>query len=125
MNLADLAPWISSAIAAAALLYAVFGNRAKAHAQKISAIETSVAAVHNDIMLARQAIEMRVDRLEDRVTRTESQIEHMPDKEVTHRLEMTVGELRGDVKALTESIKPIRAIADRVQEAILDRVASA
>ena len=121
----ELAPWISSIIAAGALAYAIFGNRAKAHAQKIAAIEAGVGRVNNDIVLARQAIEMRVDRVEDRLTRVEAEIEHMPDKDVTHRLEMTVGELRGDVKALTESIKPIRAIADRVQEAILDRVASA
>jgi len=120
----EFAPWFAIAIAASSLLYTIFGNRAKAHSQKIVAIEASVSQVHNDATLSKQAIELRIDRLEDRVTRAESQIEHMPDKEVTHRLELTVGELRGDVKALTESIKPIRAIADRVQEAILDRVAN-
>lgn len=118
----DLVPWLGPAIALAALLYAIFGNRAKAHGQKISGIEDSVAAVHNDLTVIKAQIEIRVDKVEDRLTRAEANIAHMPGTEVTHSLEMTVMELRGDVKALTESIRPIRAMADRMQEALLDRV---
>jgi uncharacterized coiled-coil protein SlyX len=119
----EFIPWVALIISAASLAHTIIVSRGKAHAQRIGAIETSVAAVHNDATTMKAAIDLRVDRLEDRVTRAESEIAHLPDKDVTHRLEMTVSELRGDVRALTEGIKPIRAIADRVQEALLDRVA--
>lgn len=64
----------------------------------------------------------RVDVLEDRVIRVESEMRHLPDKGETHRLEMTLAGLRSDVATLTERMKPIAAIADRVQETLLENI---
>jgi prefoldin subunit 5 len=64
----------------------------------------------------------RIDALEDRVTRTESDIRHLPDKDKAHDLEKAIGDLRTEVSVLSERMKPIAAIADRVQEAMLEKV---
>ncbi|MGD9769474.1 MAG: DUF2730 family protein [Pseudolabrys sp.] len=64
----------------------------------------------------------RIDALEDRVTRTESDMRHMPDKDSTHRLEITISELRAEVGRLSERMQPIAAVANRIQEAMLEKV---
>lgn len=64
----------------------------------------------------------RIDRLEDRVTRAESDIRHLPDKDKTHDLEKAIGALQGEVRVLSERIKPIAAISDRLQDAMLEKV---
>lgn len=100
----ELLPWLSPIFAAAAIIISLVGNRSKAHGDRLAAIER------------------RADVLEDRATKVESDMDHLPDKDVTHRLELTIGELRGEMRALTERIKPISAIADRIQDAVLDKV---
>jgi hypothetical protein len=37
-------------------------------------------------------------------------------------MEMSIGKLEGEVHALVERIKPIGAMADRIQEALMERV---
>jgi uncharacterized protein YPO0396 len=64
----------------------------------------------------------RVDLVEDRVTRVESELKHLPNKDVTHHLDQSIGELQAEVRVLSERIKPIAAVADRLQEALLERV---
>ncbi len=64
----------------------------------------------------------RVDNLENRITLVEADMRHLPDKDVTHSLEKAIGDLRTEVSVLSERIKPVAAIADRVQEAMLEKM---
>jgi septal ring factor EnvC (AmiA/AmiB activator) len=59
--------------------------------------------------------------LNDRVTKLERDIEHLPDNAVTHRLELALSELRSDVAVMTERLKPVAAISDRLQEFLLEQ----
>jgi hypothetical protein len=62
--------------------------------------------------------------LENRVTVVERDIAHLPDKDVTHRLEIALGKMESELGKLSERVKPISAMADRMQEAMLEKVMS-
>lgn len=65
--------------------------------------------------------EQRIDVLEGRVDRVESEIEHLPDKDTAHRLEMAVARLEGKMETMDERLKPVAAIAARVQDIALQK----
>jgi hypothetical protein len=106
MNWQDVAAAIACAVSVLAFLHSVFGPRSKATRDRIFGVE------------------QRVDRVEDRMTKVEGELKHVPDKSAVHGLELRVMELSGNITALTEKIKPISHMADRVQQAIIEKVAS-
>jgi hypothetical protein len=103
MDLGTLANWAAVLVALAAIVISLAGNRAKALAAKIARLYE------------------RVDTVEDRVIKMESLIAHLPNKESTHRLEVSMTELRAEVQVLTERIKPVAAVSERLQAFLLER----
>ncbi len=110
----NLPAWLAVLISAGTLAYAIFSTRSKATAQKVSSIEK------------------RVDIAEDRITRLESDMKHLPDKDSSHRIELTLQELRGQIatmsadmrgqmNTLTERVEPISKVSDRLQEFLLEQ----
>jgi hypothetical protein len=91
------------AVALATLAYTIVTQRKKASADALAAIGARVSAV------------------ETRVTQTEGQIDTLPDRDATHRLELALSEMRGDLKALTERIGPMAATSMRLQEYLLEQ----
>jgi hypothetical protein len=65
--------------------------------------------------------EMRL--LDTRLIRLENELLHLPDREQTHRLELSISELKGHITGLDERLKPVAAISDRLQEFLLNQVA--
>ncbi|MFG1409496.1 DUF2730 family protein [Xanthobacter sp. VTT E-85241] len=74
------------------------------------ALETSIAGTRKELA-----------GVADRVARTESQIAHLPDKDLTHRMEMALVELRGDLRVLRADLAPIAATNERLNEFLLDQ----
>ena len=66
------------------------------------------------------AVVRRVDAGEDRLIRIEEVLEHMPDRETTHRLELSIAKVQGDIEVLAERMRPIAAISERLQEVLLE-----
>lgn len=66
----------------------------------------------------REITEMKaeLDDLKNRAAHVESQLEHMPDKDVSHRLEMAIARLEGRLETMDERMKPVAAMANRVHE---------
>ncbi|MDQ2084529.1 DUF2730 family protein [Xanthobacteraceae bacterium Astr-EGSB] len=119
----DLNPaWASVAIALGALVYTIYSGRSKARADKVVELEKLIMAKADKAFVL--AIDDRVDKLEDRATKVEATVSHLPDKDFTHRLELSITQLRGEVSTLTESVKPVAAIAGRLQEAMLEKALS-
>lgn len=58
--------------------------------------------------------------IEGRVSRTESEMAHLPDKESVHRVELAVSEMRGDLRAISESWKPVGKTVQRLEEFLLE-----
>jgi hypothetical protein len=63
----------------------------------------------------------KVELLEDRVSKIEGEIQHLPDKEITHRLELSLVEMKGEMAAMNEKLRPVAATAMRMQELLMER----
>lgn len=96
--------WLAVGISALSLAYSMLSGRSRATAQKI--------ANHDE----------RLEGAEGRLTTIEADLKHLPDKDATHRLEISMADLNAEVRVLTERIKPVAAISDRLQEVLLGSV---
>jgi hypothetical protein len=63
----------------------------------------------------------KVEILEGRVSTLEGEIAHLPDKEITHRLELSLVEMKGEMAAMNEKLRPVAATAMRMQELLMER----
>lgn len=118
----EFAVWAGPLIALATLAYAIITNRSKTHSQQIGTIQQAIATVERQVVETKSQVNVRVDGVEDRVVKIEATMAHLPSKEATHHLELSLTEMRGELRTLAERIKPIAAISDRIQDAVLDKV---
>jgi hypothetical protein len=109
----ELVPWLSLALALVSIALPYITGRSREVDRKIDSKADALQV---------GALAGKLDLVEDRVTIVESDLKHLPDKETTHRLEMSLGDLRSEVRGLSEKMKPIAAIADRVQDAVMEKV---
>lgn len=123
-ELTEFAPWAAMALNSALSLYAIFNGRAKEAAkkndQRFAAIEDQFNARDAKIGV----IVAEASLLSGRVGVVEHDIQHLPDKDVTHRLELGLAAMQAEMRGLSEKIRPIGAMADRIQEAMIDKVMS-
>jgi len=61
----------------------------------------------------------KVEAMDRRVSTIESEMRHLPDRDATHRLEISIAELNGRLSTLDERLKPVAAISERMQELLL------
>ena len=106
-------------VAFATLAYTIWSQRRKANADQLAKMEAKVATKADAGDVA--AIDERVRRSETRLTQIEGHIETLPGRDATHRLELSLAEMRGDLKALTERIGPMAATSARLQEFLLEQ----
>jgi hypothetical protein len=85
-------------------------------------LDEAVGNVRNASIAENVALINRVGLVEDSVIRLERDIAHLPDKDITYRLELAIAQLNGKVEVMSERLKPVSAIAERLQEAELERV---
>jgi Protein of unknown function (DUF2730) len=67
-----------------------------------------------------KAAEGKIDVVEDRCLTTENAIAHLPDKTGFHRMEIAMTELKGQLAAMDERLKPVARMAERMHEHMLD-----
>jgi hypothetical protein len=61
-----------------------------------------------------------VSELKGRISQVEGDLEHMPDRDTSHRLEMAISRLEGKLETMDEKLKPIASISNRMQDLLLD-----
>jgi len=89
----------------------------------LSALAIAISIVSARASRNRGEIEQlgkRLDATEDRVTRVESEIAHLPDKDTAHRMEMAIARLEGRLETMDERLKPVAAMASRMQDVMLE-----
>lgn len=59
---------------------------------------------------------LKVESLEDRTSKVEGEIEHLPDKDQAHRMELSLRDMRGDLNVMAERMKAVAATGERLQE---------
>lgn len=108
----ELRAWAPIIISLASLLTVWVIAMRGARRSETAALETSIGVVRKDLA-----------DVAGRVSKTESQIAHLPDKDATHRMEMALVELRGDLKVMGANLAPIAATTERLNEFLLDQTA--
>ena len=61
-----------------------------------------------------------LQHLEMRIAATEKQLEEIPHRKDMHSLELQMNTLLGTMNVLTERLKPVEAITERMQELMLE-----
>lgn len=110
IELNQIAPWAAVILSAVALYMSIRNRRDDKETEKVGVVELQIGTVAG-----------KLDLLQDRVIRVESELDHMPDKDVTHRLEVALKSVEAEMGRLSERMKPIAAMADRIQEVMVDR----
>lgn len=113
--LQEFVPWLALAIASASLAFAIHSARSK----RITDCEKALEGKADNVSV--QALSAKVGLVEDNCIRLGEGLRHMPDRESMHRLEVAMLQVKGELGILAESVKPIKAISVRLQEAILER----
>lgn len=116
-----LASWLSVVTSMGTLVFVIITHRSGRNETRIAEVEGKVETKASKDHVA--SLAAKIDVAEDKITRMQSHIEHMPDKDTTHRLELAIGELRTEMRGISEKVKPISAMADRIQEVLLEKVA--
>lgn len=63
----------------------------------------------------------RIDELEREVQTHGDKIDQLPNQEMMHRLELSVVRMEGHIDRMDERLKPVAAIAERMQELMLEQ----
>jgi hypothetical protein len=116
------APWLAVAISAATLAYTIFNGRSKKIDERFDAIEKKLEAKAEADKFG--VLVGQVSHNEHRLTIVENDLTHLPDQKTVGKLESMIAALDRNVGMLSERVKPIAAMADRIQEAIVEKVMS-
>lgn len=115
---------ISTLLAIGAVVYSWMTRSGKEAGERVSKLD---ARLTEELSKANARIDgainernRRIDDIEDRVSRTEGEIKHLPDKDMAHRLEMAVVRLEGKMEAMDERLKPVASMASRMQDMMIE-----
>lgn len=110
MDSATLATWASVLIAVVALAVSILSGRRKDQEEKIEKVSKAGAEQ-----------EKALSALTARVSVIERDIQHLPDLTATHRMELTMGELKSEIAVMSEQLKSLAATSNRLQEFLLEQ----
>jgi hypothetical protein len=99
---------ISALIALASTIWGFITSGSRSNAKAIGEINTRLL----DVEAGQSSLRKDHEALQH-------EIEQMPDREMIHRIELSLVELRGDLGQMNERLKPVGAIAERMQELML------
>ena len=110
--------WVSAILLALSLGWTIFWSilmtrksAAKAEQDKLAVkLQSLEEAIKSDERLDGAAFQ----KLETRLGKVEDNIAHLPTKEQLHGLELSMLEMKGDVRELSASLKPLSSSIDRV-----------
>lgn len=66
-------------------------------------------------------VDARVGEAETDIARIQQDIGHLPDAQATHRQELMIAEIKGKMDVLSERLKPVAEISNRLQEFLLEQ----
>jgi hypothetical protein len=92
----------------------------KKHDDENHTLRQSIDLLRRETAAEVAKVEDKVDALAARIMSIEGDMRHLPDREVTHRLEVAMAKLDGRIETLDERLKPVAAIGERMQELLID-----
>ncbi|BBF92373.1 DUF2730 family protein [Blastochloris tepida] len=79
------------------------------------------SAIYSWVSARNKATTDKVEGIDRRLAAVEGEIAHLPDKDTSHRMEISITDMRGEIRVLAEQLKPVAAISDRLQEFLLEQ----
>lgn len=87
-----------------------------------------IAHVRNMLSLGEKKLDARLTKVEAklieqdrRIQSVESEMKHLPDRDMAHRLELAVEKMSGRLDTMAETLKPIRATTERMNELLVEQ----
>ncbi|MGL5447455.1 MAG: hypothetical protein ACRDBL_09115 [Rhabdaerophilum sp.] len=108
--------WISAVnglITIGTLVFVWLTRSGKEANEKVAALDVRLTAAIKD----RDA---KIDLVEDRISRVEGELKGVPDRDSVHKMQIEMVAMRGSIDVLAERLKPVLAITNRMQEAMIE-----
>lgn len=135
MDLTQLLAWIVGAntiINFGTTVYTLMSARATKALEGIKALDKKIEDLGVERQKAGVAVVERFQAMETRLQKIEVEMEHFPDRDQAHRLELLIQKLTGSMEALDERLtgrmdtldekmKPVAAVGMRLLEIELDK----
>lgn len=135
MDLTQLLAWIVGANTIINFLttaYTLMSTRATKALKAIDDIGKRIDKLSDDRNEASEDMAARFKLVEDRLLKIEADMEHMPDREQSHRLEQAIQKLTGQMETLDarftgrmdtldEKLKPFAAASVRIQNLLMEK----
>ena len=112
MDPAILNPWVVLAVGMLGLATTIWNLVSKPGAKA----QADVVELGKKVDTLARDLSGKVDKVEERIAVIEAEMEHLPDRDATHRLELAIAKLEGRFDALDERLKPVAAMASRFQD---------
>jgi len=128
MTFLDMVPWLSGislVVALSTTLWNIFQSPAKKNATEIGSVKESIAVLRREAFAECKLVDDKADAIGGRVSHLETMMQQMPDKDSQHRLELSVSDMRGEFKEMRADLRPVAAIAERMQEMLIQQAAQA
>ncbi len=119
LSLVQSLMWL--AVSAGGGLWSIYVYFAAARKEEIAKLNKRIDSLAEELENHREdGIASRAD-LRERMVKVEAWLKDMPDKETVHQLALAVSDMRGDVKALAESVKSVAHSTRRTEEFLLTK----
>jgi flagellar capping protein FliD len=101
-----------------------------------AAVRTIMSAGEKKLDERLSKAESKLVEYDRRIQALENEIKHLPDRDTTHRIEMTMAQIMGRLdaqdatlagrfSAMDERLKPIQAIGERLQDVLIEQARNA
>lgn len=104
-------------VALASMAVTIILNRGKAAADRVTDLEKALSVKAGADAV--RGLTQRVDHIEVRTTTIEADMRHLPNREQTHAMELTLKEVQGQLALLNERMIPVANTNARLQDYLL------
>lgn len=97
-------------------IYAFMTRRSKAAEDAMEEVKAEISkrALLSDLA----ALEVRVDETEKKVAQIETEMRHMPDREMVNEIKLAIADLKGTVGQLGERVQGVQRIVNVIDETL-------
>ncbi|HCJ70653.1 DUF2730 family protein [Agrobacterium pusense] len=113
----EMIPYVSLALGVIALLGHIKGW--------VNSGEKKLTDDVTALKVEAEAHETKLISLDRRIQSVESDIKYLPDRESQHRLELALEKVNGRLDTLNETLKPIKANGEALNDLLLERARQA
>lgn len=119
MTAADWSTVAPIAISLAALAWAIYSQRSAARKKALDELTARIATAEGALAEHKDEGQKARYQLRERVGAMETALLQMPDKDVVHRLDVSVTEIRGDIKAMAEGFRAMSHTTRRIDDYLM------